>query len=91
MALYGLNGLTLEHCVVIELFLDQFSSTISDPVSGAADDYWYSEGIKYSYTFELLPMTIQQGHFILPTSEIYPVAMEIIAGLKAFSELELDI
>ena len=71
--------------------LNQFSSIISDPVSGAVDDYWYSEGIKYSYTFELPPMTVQQGHFILPTSEIYPVAIEIIAGLKAFSELELDI
>ena len=77
----------MSHSVIF----NQYSSTILDPSSGGSDDYWYNEGVKYSFTFELPPKTAQEGHFMLPSSEIYPVAMETIAGLKAFSELELDI
>ena len=54
-------------------------------------DYWYDKGIKYSYLFELPPEFFSQGHFMAPTSEIYPVAMETIAGLKAFADLDLGI
>ena len=72
-------------------FLNLQYFSISDPSSGGSKDYWYNRGIKYSYTIELPPKTAKLGRFMPPASEIYPVAMETIAALKAFAELELGI
>ncbi|KAJ1354506.1 hypothetical protein KIN20_011477 [Parelaphostrongylus tenuis] len=50
------------------------------PASGAADDWAKSIGIKYSFTFELSPTSIEPG-FVLPEAHIPRVSREIMEGV----------
>ncbi|VDP47182.1 unnamed protein product [Heligmosomoides polygyrus] len=50
------------------------------PASGAADDWAKSVGVKYAFTFELSPTTIDPG-FVLPEAYISRVARETMEGV----------
>ncbi|PIO66683.1 zinc carboxypeptidase [Teladorsagia circumcincta] len=50
------------------------------PASGAADDWAKSIGVKYSFTFELSPTTMEPG-FLLPEAHIPQVTRETMEGV----------
>ncbi|KAK6057315.1 zinc carboxypeptidase, partial [Cooperia oncophora] len=50
------------------------------PASGAADDWAKSIGVKYSFTFELSPTTMEPG-FLLPEADIPRVTREVMEGI----------
>ncbi|KAJ6669403.1 hypothetical protein lerEdw1_008212 [Lerista edwardsae] len=56
------------------------SATVLYPSSGSSDDWAYSQGIKYSFTFELRD-TGKYG-FLLPESQIKPTCKEIMLAVK---------
>lgn len=78
----------LTWCVCLSIlsffkFFNLFSFT--DIAAGAADDWAYGAGIKYSYTLELRD-TGNNG-FILPPEQIKPSGAETLAALLKMTEL----
>lgn len=59
-----------------------------DQASGSTVDWTYSQGIKYSFTFELRD-TGRYG-FLLPASQIIPTAQETWLALKVIMQYTLD-
>ncbi|XP_072945062.1 carboxypeptidase B-like isoform X1 [Epargyreus clarus] len=60
------------------------SSGLLYPASGGSDDWAKGQGIKYTYTIELRD-TGRYG-FVLPTTQIIPVAQESLAGLRVLAK-----
>merc|ERR1712080_53238 len=59
---------------------DPINSADLYPCGGAADDWYKSEGFRFSFTTELR----DTGHygFVLPPSQIIPSGEEILAGFE---------
>lgn len=57
---------------------------ISDAASGGAYDYFYLNGVPYSYTYELRPSSSTSNGFVLPASEIPNGTQEVFVSLLAF-------
>ena len=57
--------------------------SVSDPAAGSTVDYAYSNGVTYSYAFELRD-TGKYG-FLLPPNQIYPAANETTAAIAAIA------
>ncbi|XP_045185140.2 zinc carboxypeptidase-like [Mercenaria mercenaria] len=55
--------------------------------SGGAYDYFYTQDIPYSYTYELRPKSGTSNGFVLPASEIPLAADELFISLWAFSNI----
>lgn len=64
------------------------SAPTPDQASGNTIDWSYSQGIKYSFTFELRD-TGRYG-FLLPASQIVPTAHETWLALRAIMQHTLN-
>lgn len=64
------------------------SAPAPDQASGSTIDWTYSQGIKYSFTFELRD-TGRYG-FLLPASQIVPTAQETWLALRTIMEHTLQ-
>lgn len=71
---------------IIEYVTTNYFMIILDAASGGAYDYFYMNGVPYSYTYELRPSSSTSNGFVLPASEIPAGTNEVFVSLLAFVE-----
>ena len=76
-------------CITLqqEIYMLNSNSLSPDPAAGASDDYYQSEGTRFSYTPELR----DDGFgFLLPPQYIIPSGEEIFAALSTMLDKLLE-
>ncbi len=63
---------------------------ISDPASGAADDFYAHAGVRFVYTPELRSADFPNSIFELPPEEILPSGQEVWAAWMSMLDFLLE-